>query len=219
MRRLATITLPVRGLRSDFYTLIERQERRTLTNGYVIHVFDHPDASYLQEIEQCQEWFRLHPNFADMPLEERKFVAGFGGTSGYFGRMGGAGNYKNMVIERPTEIGPILDAIPSGGAPTDGQVIKYLGSATAIHGVSLATATRLLIAKRPDMFLSVNGASRARIKDVFGVVPTDARSYLALLKRIWSMPWFEAREPNSEHEHRIWRVRVAILDAVMYDPE
>ena len=31
------------------------------------------------------------------------------------------------------------------------------------------------------------------------------------------MPWFTAIEPDDEHERRIWRVRVAILDAVMYD--
>lgn len=133
---------------ADYFALIGQQERRTLSNGYEIHVFEHPDGSYLQEIEQCQASFRAHPTFHEMPLEERKFVAGFGGTSGYFGRMGGAGNYKNLIIQRPEEIGPYLDAVPAAGKPTDRQVIDYFDGVTAIHGVSLATATRLLIAKR-----------------------------------------------------------------------
>ena len=100
-----------------------------------------------------------------MPPADRKFVAGFGGTSGYFGSMRGAGNYKNMVIERPEEIGPILDGVLLKGQPTDSQIIKYLDCATAIHGVKSLRRRRLLIAKRPDLFLSVNGASRGRIKD------------------------------------------------------
>lgn len=201
----------------DYYALIKKQERRSLSNGFKIHVFDHPDGSYLQEVEQCQEFFRLHPVFQAMPLEARKFVAGFGETSGYFGRMRGAGYFKNMIIERPEVIGPILDAIPPNGHPTDAQVIEYVEAASGIHGVSLGTATRLLIAKRPDAFLSVNAASRDRIKQVFGAAPTQATGYLHLMKRIWSMPWFTEPKPENEHGHRVWRVRAAILDAVMYD--
>jgi len=201
----------------DFYSLIEQQERRTLSNGYEIHVFDHPDASYLQEIETCHESFRRHPTFAQMPLADRKYVAGFGGTSGYFGSMRGAGNYKNMIIERPSEIGSLLDAVREDGVPTDVELTTYLAGATALHGVSFATATRLLIAKRPDRFVSVNGASRGRIKEVFGSVPATPERYLQLLKRIWAMPWFDSTEPDAAHERRVWRARVAILDAVMYD--
>lgn len=202
---------------NDYYSLIEQQERRTLSNGHEIHVFDHPEASYLQEIEKCQAIFRQQPIFQKMLLDDRKFVAGFGGTSGYFGRMVGAGHYKNMIIERPGEIGAILDAVPIIGVPTDTQVTDYLTGATALHGVSFATATRLLIAKRPDLFLSVNGASRDRIKEIFGSAPGTPDRYLQLLKRIWSMPWFNSAESDDAHEFRVWRVRVAILDAVMYD--
>ena len=34
---------------ADYYALIEQHEGRSLSNGYTIHVFDHPDLSYLQE--------------------------------------------------------------------------------------------------------------------------------------------------------------------------
>lgn len=201
----------------EYYALIAQQERRSLSNGYTIHVFDHPDASYLQEIEQCQAAFHRYPSFEKMPLDERKFVAGFGGTSGYFGRMVGAGYFKNMICESPRDIAPLLNAVPLDGQPSDAQILKYLSGAIAIHGVSLATATRLLIAKRPDLFFSVNGANRNRVKAIFGKAPTRPESYLQLLKRLWSTPWFQSPEPAADHERRIWRVRVAILDAVMYD--
>lgn len=202
---------------ADYYALIRKQERRALSNGYQIHIFDHPECSYLQEIEQCQAIFAQNGRFADIPLEDRKFVAGFGGTSGYFGRMKGAGNYKNMIIERPREIGDALDNMPSVGCPSDAQVLKCIKKATAIYGVNFGTATRLLVAKRPDIFLSLNAASRTRIKEVFGSAPTNPERYLDLLKRIWSMLWFTMPAPEDEHELRIWRARVAILDAIMYD--
>lgn len=204
---------------ADYYALIAQQERRLLSNRYEIHVFDHEDQSYLQESEQCQSAFRRYPSFEKMPLDERKFVAGFGGTSGYFGRNGGAGNFKKMIRERPGDIAPLLNAVPLNGHPSDTQILKYLTGAIAIYGVNLATATRLLIAKRPDLFLSVNGANRNQLKAVFGQAPTRPDSYLRLLKRLWSTPWFQSREPAAEDERRIWRVRVAILDAVMYDAE
>lgn len=203
---------------ADYFRLIEKQERRMLSTGTEIHVFDHPDASYLQEIETCQGYFAQSTSFSTMPVEQRKFVAGFGDTSGYFGRMVGAGNFKNMIIQRPEEIGLLLDTIPAIGMPTDRQVTDYLDGATVVRGVSIATATRLLVAKRPDIFLSVNRASGARIRELFGSVPARAVQYVALMKRLWALPWFNSPEPKDVHQRRIWRVRVAILDAVMYEP-
>lgn len=209
----------------DYFALIQQQERRSLSNGYTIHVFDHQDGSYLQEIEACQAAFRQFPKFEKMPLEQRKFVAGFGGTSGYFGRMVGAGNFKSMIIRRPEEVGRLLDAIPTSGIPTDPQVLAYLRGVKGLSSpngrsfMGFGTATRLLIAKRPDVFLSLNSASQDRIRDVFGAAPRDDDKYLQLLRRIWSTPWFRSPEPDDEHQRRIWRVRVAVLDAIMYDPE
>lgn len=202
---------------SDYFRLIEQQERRMLSSGAQIHVFDHEEASYLQEIEQCQQLVARHPVFAKMPLDERKFVAGFGGSSGYFGRMAGAGSFMNMVIERPEEVGPLIDAIPLTGPVTEAQARKYLAGAMAIYRVKLGAATRLLIAKRPDLFLPVNGASVDRIKRVFGSAPRSAAQYIALMDRIWAMPWFNSDQPTDAHQLRVWRVRVAILDAVMYE--
>lgn len=86
-----------------------------------------------------------------------------------------------------------------------------------VRGVKLGTATRLLIAKRPDIFLPVNGANADRIKQVFGTVPKNPSQYMALMKHLWSMPWFKSGEPADEHQRRVWRVRVAILDAVLYE--
>ncbi|HEU5068446.1 MAG TPA: phospholipase D-like domain-containing protein [Sphingomicrobium sp.] len=202
----------------NFFELIKQQERRLLSTGSIVHVFDHEDSSYLQEIERCQEILHQHPVFSDLSLDQRKFVAGFGSSSGYFGRMVGAGNFKHMVIERPEEIRRALDHIPLKGQPTDSQIIQYFDVALAIRGVSLGSATRMLVAKRPDRFLPLNNANSSKLRKLFGPVPSRGDRYVRLLHRIWEMPWCLAPEPIEVHQKRIWQARVAMLDAVLYEP-
>lgn len=201
---------------TSFFGLIAKQERRLLSNGNPIHVFDHPDGSYLQEIERCQRAFEGHPSFASMPLEDRKLVAGFGSSSGYYGRMVGAGNFKEMVIRAPETLGVLLDQLPTAGPIELKKLKPLLEKMLGLKGSGMATTTRLLVAKRPDLFLSVNNASRSRIHEVFGNSPKGADGYLALIQQIWGMPWFRSSMPLNLHEARIWKARTAILDALLY---
>src|SRR5690606_32758153 len=144
-----------------------------LANGHEVHIFDHEDGSYLQEADQCSRAFETSPSFADMSRTDRQIVAGFGpSTYGYFGRMPGAGRFKNLVNEAPEEISRHLDSVPHKGNVETAVIEKYLDRMLALKGISLATATRLLVAKRPDRFLPVNGANSLRIRQVFGSSPS-----------------------------------------------
>jgi hypothetical protein len=204
---------------TDFVVLISCQERRALWTGLEIHVFDHPESSYLQEVETCQAAFAAEPSYANMPEDDRKLIAGWGErTAGYYGRMKGAGYFKNLTRERPAEIGKHLDRIPLAGAVAIDETRTYLNGIMGVKGVALGTATRLLCMKRPDIFLPANRASVANIKRVFGTAPNTVEKYLALVQRIWRFPWFSAPVPNDEAEARIWRARVALLDAIFYEP-
>jgi serine/threonine protein kinase/nucleoside phosphorylase len=191
---------------SSYYRLIRRGNGSPPSKGVEIR---------LQELEKCQELFRRYSGFHNMPLEARQFMADFGTASGCFGMA--AGTFKSMIIQRPQDVGSILDAIPMEGQPEDADVIEFVDRAVGIFGVGLASATRLLIAKRPDLFLCVNRPSRERIEQFLGGVPKGAAAYLRLLKQIWSMRWYREPEPDNERERRVWRARVAILDAVMFD--
>jgi hypothetical protein len=202
----------------EFVHLIRQQERRSLRTGWTIHVFDHRDGSYLQEVEACQRAFVGEPSYSKMSEGDRKLVAGWGDrTSGYYGRMQGAGYFKNLTREHPAEIGKHLDKIPLSGEVTMAQARTYLSGIMGVHGVALGAATRLLCMKRPDLFLPANNASLVNIALAFGRTPNTVDKYLALVERIWAFPWFSAPKPKEASEQRIWNARVALLDAIFYD--
>ena len=204
----------------DYFGMIRRRDGYRMANGHQMRVFDHPgNSSYLQETERCQNLFLRFGSFAGMPLNDRKFVAGFGGTSGYFGRMGGAGNFKKIVSRSPLELSTALDEIPTAEAVNVDHVRAVLDQALSIFGVNLGTATRLLVAKRPDSFISLNKGSRRRIKEVFKAAPTRPEPYLRLLEQIWEYPWVQSVPPSDHLELRVWNARVALLDALMYEPQ
>lgn len=204
----------------EFVHLIGRQERRSLSTGWIIHVFDNPDGSYLQEVERCQAAFAAQPTFEDMGLEDRKLVAGWGGGSrGYFGSMFGAGTFKNLTAEHADAISKYLDAVPLQGPITLPIARAYIEGVMSIRGVAIGTATRLLCMKRPDKFLPANLASMDKIETVFGERPSTVNKYLAIIKQIWSYPWSNAPVPDDPTEQRLWRARVALLDAIFYEPK
>lgn len=202
----------------EYYNLIRAQERRTLANHAEIHVFDHPDGSYLQEAEACRHAFAEYPVFREMPLDARKLVAGWGrGSSGYFGRMRGAGNFKNRVAADPQSLGQFLDTIPLSGDVSIGEVEQCLVGMTALHGVNLATASRLLCMKRQDLFVPYNNANVQRIQKTFRHVTRTVTGYLDLHERIWRFGWVHTSEPDNEDERRVWHARVALLDSLVYE--
>ncbi len=204
---------------ADFVDLIGQQERRALWTGWRIRVFDHPEGSYLQEVEGCQAAFAAEPTYERMPEDDRKLVAGWGDrTAGYYGRMQGAGHFKHLTRQRPSEVGMHLDKIPTVGPVTATQVRTYLSGVMGLKGIALGTATRLLCMKRPDLFLPANSASLVKICRVFGTTPNTVEKYVALVERIWQFPWFSCPMPSAPAAARIWRARVALLDAIFYEP-
>ncbi len=203
----------------EYFDLVVAQERRTLANGDPIRVFDDAErGSYLQEAEACSAAFAAHSAYAEMPVDDRKRVAGWGDqTSGYFGHMMGAGRFKNLVLEHPEVLGKYLDRIPLTGIVSRllaGEVLEGLLDA---DGVALGTASRLLTVKRPDVFLTLNSANRERVRTIFGSAPTTVGGYLSLHDRIWKLPWAKAPRPEGEAEGRVWAARVALLDALLYE--
>ena len=202
----------------SYVDLIGRQERRELSNGWVVRVFDNPDGSYLQEVKACRVAFGDASKFKDLMLDNRKLIGGWGGGStGYFGRMAVAGYFKNLTANHPQRIGRFLDMIPDRGTVTLKLARHYLEGVTGLKGVGIGAATRLLSMKRPDMFLTLNNANKAQISATLGRANTiDA--YLEVIKRVRSFPWFTASKPDNPIELRIWQARVALLDAIFYDP-
>jgi len=201
----------------DFYALIASQRRHHPITQREIHVFDHPDYSYLQEIDRCRAIFRQYPSLAMMPREQRRLVAGWGGRKRhYLGCMRGAGYFKQLVLESPQVIAENLDKIPMDGAVLITQLQRYLEPMLQLRGVGIATATRLLAAKRPDCFLPITGRSKQQIHQTLGY-PATRKGFVGLHRYIWSLPWFTAAEPVDAKERRVWHARVSLLDVLFYE--
>jgi hypothetical protein len=132
--------------------------------------------------------------------------------------MSAAGDFKKLTAKRPEDIGRFLNAIPLLGSVTLEAAHSYLEGMLGLSRVGIGAATRLLSVKRPDLFLPANNANKKKILAVFGRHADSTDKYLRNISEIWSYPWFVAPQPDDATEHRIWRVRVALLDAILYKP-
>jgi hypothetical protein len=179
------------------------------------------DNAYLTELRWCRDAFAEHGSLAEMPPATRKVVAGFGDSLGWFGRMGGAGYYKEVINKRVAGLSAALDLIPIDREVSDDVFLRATKQALEIRGVGLGCWTRLVSVKRPDLFLSVNRANKKRLRQVFGSAPGTPRAYLAFSRSLLELPWASA-EPPSEldgDELELWSGRVALLDAIFYEPD
>jgi HKD family nuclease len=204
----------------EYFALIARQEQKLRRAKSPIHIFDHsgPEGSYLQEIDACQLSFRRFGAMSAMPFAARSRVAGIGKeTTRHLGYTGAAGRFRRLMRVSPGQVSDALDEIPSTGVVDDKRIVRFVETLRGLRGVGLGVASRLLAVKRPDMFISVNNASRRRIAAIFGRSPSTPQGYLDLVHEIWSLPWYLTPPPRDLLERRVWRYRVALLDAVMYD--
>ncbi len=176
------------------------------------------DNAYLTEVRRVHAAFEKHASLAGMSRENRQLVSGFGPSLGWFGRMSGAGYFKQLVNDGAKGLSEALDRIPRRGAITDKMILEASKEALALRGVGLGCWTRLLSVKRPDTFLSVNSASINRIRTVFGSAPSGAQAYLKLTRRILDFPWASSAPPANKIERELWSARVALLDALLYEP-
>lgn len=196
----------------DYVRIIGQQEDRALWPGWTVR-------GYVDEAEACQDAFRKFPHFAAMPPDIRRRLAGWDGDGiEYFGNMAGAGWFKHATKSAPEPLSAALDLVPLEGTVALAIVRQFLERVTALRGIDMGAATRMLTIKRPDEFLPVNSASRPAIHRVFGQQARDAKGYAGIIERIRSFPWYGTPEPGDATEGRMWRCRVGLLDAIFCDP-
>lgn len=187
----------------------------------------------LEVLKVARGLFRDYKTFADMPVEDRRGIAGFRQDRKvhweWFGSMQGAGVYKHLVNDSPGLLSEALDQVPLDGQVTREDYLEFVdrymqafplanGERTR-HG--LATATRLLTMKRPDYFVCLDGANRSRLLHDFGVnVPHhDYEGYWdKIVERLKLATWWNARRPREATAGQVWDGRAAMLDAIYYPP-
>lgn len=182
------------------------------------------EIPFLTEVEEIQGLLE-GDDFEDLEIDDRRRVAGIKLGYGWLGASRSNRPFARLVRDEEHVIGRIVARIPlHGHYGLDARVEmtqRAFDEAERISGVGIATVTRLLSVKRPDWFITVNGGNRKRMKRAFDETPDDldVDRYLALLQRIWGLPWWNPRSApkGDSFQSRLWRARVALLDAFFYE--
>jgi len=203
-----------------YFDLIQQQENRPLSQGGQISVLG-PGGTYEAELDRISHAFSSGLEFAKLPDDQRKLIAGIGPLSnGFLGTMRAAGWAKEIINDEPEKVGEYLDQLPLSGEINIDQATLVVEGLTSLHGVNIGVASRLLAAKRPDVFVSVNGGSSGELGRLLGrdrKTVWNAKRYLELLGVIWATQWYRSPEPAEDRQRRVWRRRAAMLDAALYE--
>lgn len=197
---------------------------------------DHNLQGRLAVLGRAASLFSEHDSFEAMPRPERKAIAGTYANNergfdnvdwAWFGRMSGQGDFKNLVNESPQLLSKALDNIPVDGAISEDNFDAFsqdfdLAFRNKTHKGGIATASRLLVMKRPDFFVGVNDANKRGICGAFGVAHTTlglGNYWERIVVPMQNSPWWLAPRPRATLAARIWDNRSALLDSIYYEPK
>lgn len=179
------------------------------------------EIPFLTEIQEIQRLLEDN-EFEDLKIDDRRRVAGFKVGYGWLGASRSNRTFMGLVKDEAKEVGRILKPIPFEERVTNKMIRKAFGEAEGLPWVRMASVTRLLCVKRPDYFITVNRGNRRLMRQVLGVLPgqLDVDGYLALLRRIQALPWWDpgAGPMADPLQAWMWRARVALLDTFFYEP-
>lgn len=187
-------------------------------------------------LDYISDIFRNYRSYAAMPLEDRMRVSGLASQEmtttdgidwGYFGNMKPAllrRDFKTLVLDAPAELSAALDIIPLTGPVNEDHWDRYWAEVRRIdnHRGSLGRglATRLVTLRRPDVFVSLNGASAARLAKRLDVPASslDGQTYWKrVIQEMQLTQWFVADKPSEPQQARAWMARAALLDSLVYE--
>lgn len=186
-------------------------------------------------LERASELFNERGSYAAMSQYERKAIAGTYGRKEpqlddldwpWFGAMFAQGDFKNLVNESPALLSRALQNIPLDGDVSETQFdafVRYFNIAFEgkKHKGGVATASRLLAMKRPDVFVGLNDANRTGICEAFGSAPTTLKLnnyWERVIVPMQNSPWWLHPRPRGALAGRVWDNRAALMDSIYYAP-
>lgn len=197
----------------------------------------HDFRKRMKLVREIQQMFAKAASFSNLSVAEWKGIAGVLGAVeaeaagldsfdwAWFGSMGGAGTFAELIGQQNAAIGSALDAIPKRGDVTQDAFDAYVEAFTAAFaGASrtarLGPATRLLAMKRPDFFVCMNAGNTPGLAKALAFAPTTLsldNYWNRVIEPIHQAPWFNADRPAGR-DMELWDARVAMLDAIYYAP-
>ncbi|MGV1832141.1 phospholipase D family protein [Agrobacterium vitis] len=197
----------------------------------------HDFKKRMKLVREIQQMFAKTASFSDLSVAEWKGVAGVLGNVeakavglddfdwAWFGSMGGAGTFAELIGQQDDALAAALDSIPRRGDVTEHQFDAYVVAFTAAFSglartARLGPATRLLAMKRPDMFVCVNAGNTIGLAEALSFAPTTLsldNYWERVIEPIHQAPWFNEPRPAGR-DMELWDARVAMLDAIYYSP-
>lgn len=182
----------------------------------------------LKVIQGTGRLFADHEHFRDIELIGRRKIAGLiddeddGVNYLWFGSMKGAGKFWKAINENDEHLSSALDLIPATGTITRETYLAYIDEYRRAfpegrHGI--ATATRLLAMKRPDLFVCLDARNETGLCKAFGIRRNVGYEeyWDSVIERILESTWWNAPTPESGNERAVWLARAAFLDSIYYD--
>ncbi|WP_426278595.1 restriction endonuclease PLD domain-containing protein [Chryseobacterium sp. S-02] len=185
----------------------------------------------IRVIEIAKELFQKIRHFKELDDSERKFIAGLptnlertipGAEDwAFFGSMRGAGKFSKLINDNNELLSFALDEIPLDGPVTKTNYDRFLDYfKKAVPGNYLATSTRLLAMKRPDVFICYDNKNKDALCRDFGIIRNGMdheRYWNEVILRIADSEWYQKPDPKDEMERKISMARSAFLDSLYYN--
>jgi HKD family nuclease len=199
---------------------------------------EHSFGGRLNILETANNYFKEYGSFEKMDEYKRKQIAGFCYDENqenfdwdWFGSMKAPGEFKGKINKNNVHISNALDCIPLNGKVSHKNYKDYINNFRKAFlekgGDGVATATRLLAMKRPDVFICLDSKNEDNLCDDFGIkiksmAYKDERYeeyWTEIIARIQDTIWWQSEKPKDEIELKAWNGRVAMLDVFFYDPD
>jgi hypothetical protein len=197
--------------------------------GKIKKEHNHTLKKRLDMLGRARRLFIDKNHFKDFTFEERSFIAGIPYKNGYsleyedwgcFGSMMGAGTFKNKIRTNNKLVSEALDEIPLYGEVTEEHYNKYKDIfAEVFPGNGIATLSRLLAMKRPDIFYCITKANKKAFCNGYDVTFSHITydSYWDLIvTKVINSEWWQHPKPTSSQEAKISEARAAFVDAFCY---
>ncbi len=170
----------------------------------------HDFKKRMKLVREIQQMFAKTASFRDLAVAEWKGIAGvLGGAEaeaaglndfdwGWFGSMGGAGTFAELIGQQDDALAAALDLVPKRGDVTERQFDDYVTAFTdafsgSVRTARLGPATRLLAMKRPDIFVCVNAGNTIGLAESLSFAPTTlslGNYWKRVIEPIQQAPWF-----------------------------
>ena len=197
---------------------------------YVKRIKHEPDGSLENRIRLLHEAhliFSRKKTVLNMSDDEKRKIGGYDKSCDsdnidwkFFGTAGNGEFMHSLNINGSAA--KAIDGIPLEGEITKDDVTKYFRTFRKdLTKEPIASATRLLALKRPDIFVSIDSANRKELCRSLGITlnSINLENYWdVVISPIMKSVWFQVPLLNVRREERVYKCyQVALLDAAFYN--